>query len=338
VSTTLGYIAEYLGCELKGESECQINSVATLASAGEGQISFLANAHYRRFLGQTKASAVILKEDDAEHCPTNILLTNNPYLAYAQVATLLNPPVSQPQGIHSSAVIEEGCDIAPSVSVAANSFIAAGVKLGAGVVIGPNCILESGISVGAGSRLIANVTLCHGVKIGDGCLFHPGVVIGADGFGIANNQGQWFKVPQLGSVTIADNVEIGANTTVDRGALEDTVIEEGVKLDNQIQVAHNVHIGAHTAIAGCTAIAGSATIGKHCQIGGQVSIVGHLSIADGVIITAASLVSSAISEPGIYSSGMVVEPNKKWNKNVARFRQLDDIARRLKMLEKGREK
>lgn len=335
---TLQQLAREIGCELHGDSHCVITGVATLQNAGAGRVSFLANAKYRNHLKTTQASAVILRPQDLASCPVNALVCNNPYLAYARAARLLNPESLPSAGIHPSAVIEPGCDVDPAASIGAHCYVGSGSRVAAGVVLGPGCVVEHDVTIGANSRLVARVTLCHGVRIGENVLIHPGVVIGADGFGIANDAGRWVKVPQLGGVVIGDDVEIGANTTVDRGALEDTVIEEGVKLDNQIQVAHNVRIGAHSAIAGCAAIAGSTTIGKRCQVGGAVGIVGHLTIADDVHVTAMSLVTGNINTAGVYSSGIPVEPRAEWTRNAARVRQLNDIAQRLRALEKALEK
>lgn len=331
---SLGELASQLDIELVGDASCKITAVATLQSAGPGQISFLANSRYRRYLASSQASAIILRPDDLQGCTLNALVSTNPYLSYARAATLLNPQARQTAGVHPSAVVESSAKIDSNAAIAANCYIAADARIGPGVEIGPGCAIGKGASIAADSRLAANVSIADGVEIGQRVVIHSGAVIGSDGFGFAPDQGEWFKVPQLGSVIIGDDVEIGANTTIDRGALEDTVIEEGVKLDNQIQVAHNVRIGAHTAIAGATGIAGSTTIGKRCQIGGAVVIVGHLTIADDVHITAMSLVTGNIKKPGLYSSGTQLADNKEWRKNAVRFGQLDDMARRLRALEK----
>jgi len=331
---SLGDLAGQLEVEFIGDAACNIAAVATLQTAGPGQISFLANSRYRRFLASTQASAVILRPEDCDAYSGNALVSANPYLTYARAATLLNPQASVSAGVHPSAVVESTAMIAPTAAIAANCYIAADVSIGPKAQIGPGCAIGKGVSIGADSRLAANVSIANGVEIGQRALIHSGSVIGSDGFGFAPDQGEWFKVPQLGSVIIGDDVEIGANTTIDRGALEDTVIEEGVKLDNQLQIAHNVRIGAHTAIAGATAIAGSTSIGKRCQIGGAVGIVGHLTIADDVYITAMSLVTGNIKQSGLYSSGTPLAGNREWRKNAARFGQLDDIARRLRALEK----
>lgn len=331
---TLAEIGERLGCEVHGDAACEISTVSTLQNARPGQIAFLANRRYRRYLADTRASAVILAPEALPECPVSALVSDQPYLTYARVATLLNPPTPMASGCHPSAVIEADAQVDPTAAIGAHCYIGAGVRIAAGAVIGPNCVIARGSSIGAATRLVANVSVGEGVDIGSRVLVQPGAVIGSDGFGYAQDEaGAWVKVPQLGGVVIGDDVEIGANTTIDRGALEDTVIEQGVILDNQIQIAHNVRIGAHTAIAGATAIAGSTRIGKRCQIGGAVGIVGHLEIVDDVYITAMSLVTGNIKQPGLYSSGTPLADNRGWRKNAARFNQLDDMARRLKALE-----
>ena len=330
---TLGQLAEHVGGRIHGDANCNINGVATLQNAKAGDISFLANPRYTKYLAGTDATAVILGEEHRDACPTNALVVTDPYLSYARIATLLNPSAATQQGRHPSAVVADGSHIDPSAWIGPHSVIEEGVEIGAGVMVGPGCIIGHGSRIGAGSRLVANITVCHGSRLGNRVVLHPGVVIGSDGFGLANDGGSWVKVPQLGGVIIGDDVEIGANTTVDRGALDDTIIENGVKLDNQIQVAHNVYIGAHTAVAGCTGIAGSARIGARCTIGGGVGIVGHTEIADDVHITGMSFVAHSIRKPGVYSSGTPLEANREWRRNYARFHQLDDMARRLRKLE-----
>lgn len=331
---SLGELAERTGTRVVGDGACLIEGVGTLAGAGPGYITFLANARYRRQLAGTRASAVILAEEAVRDCPTNALVSRNPHLTYAQVAALFVRHVPQAAGIHATAVVDPSASIHPQASVGAHAIIGPEVRVEAGAVIGPGCVLLGRCHIGEGTQLVANVTVYPDTTIGKRALIHASAVIGSDGFGFANDRGTWIKVPQLGGVHIGDDVEIGACTTVDRGAIEDTVIEDGVKLDNQIQVAHNVRIGAHTAIAGCVGIAGSASIGRHCAIGGGVGIVGHIDIVDGVTVTAMSFVSQAIKTPGVYSSGVPLEPTDHWHRNFARFKQLDEMARRLKSLEK----
>ncbi len=334
MSLTLKELSATLKATLNGDPATVIESVATLGNATPGQLSFFSNRRYRRFLKETHASVVILAEADQEEAPVATLVMDNPYLGYAQAATLLNPePIAAP-GIHSSASVHASAHIDSSAHIDANAVISEGVSIAAGCYIGPGCVILENVSVEEQSWLSANVTLCRGVQIGKRVRLHPGVVIGADGFGIANDGEAWIKVPQLGSVIIGDDVEIGANTSVDRGALEDTILEEGVKLDNLVQVGHNVRIGAHTAIAGCTAIAGSAHIGKRCTIGGAAAIGGHLEIADDVHLTATSSVPNSISKAGVYSSGVPIQENKVWRRNVIRMLHLDDMAKRIKALER----
>jgi len=333
VGITLGELAEQIGATLHGDPACKVQGIATLQHAESGTISFLANPRYRKFLSTTSATAVILGPEDREACPVITLVSNNPYLSYARAAEVLCPQESPLFGMHPSAMVDGTAKIGERSWIGPNSVIEAGAVICAGTHIGPGCVVSAGAVVGEGSRLIANVSICGNVTIGARVLIHPGAVIGSDGFGIANDDGRWVKVPQLGGVEIRDDVEIGANTTIDRGALENTVIGEGVKLDNQIQIAHNVRVGAYTAIAGCVGIVGSAKIGKRCMIGGGVGILGHLEIADDVQITAMSLVSKSIMVSGVYSSGVPLQENPAWRKNAARFKQLDDIAARINKLE-----
>jgi UDP-3-O-[3-hydroxymyristoyl] glucosamine N-acyltransferase len=334
VEFSLGDLAERFGGEVHGDNSCVVHAVAALDQAGPGEISFLANPHYRALLAGTRASAVILAPRFAGDCPTHALVTANPYAVYARVAQLLYPSRRAVPGVHPSACLEASCVLKEGVSIGANAVIGAQVRLGRDVRIGPGCIIEDGVEIGADSTLVAHVTVRNGTRIGERALIHPGAVIGSDGFGFAREHDRWIKIPQLGCVIIGDDVEIGSNTTIDRGALGDTVIEDGVKLDNQIQVAHNVYIGAHTAVAGCTGIAGSARIGRRCAIGGGVGILGHLEIADDVQITATTLVTQSITESGSYSSGAPLESTAAWRKNHVRMKQLDEMAKRLHELEK----
>ncbi|HEV2109951.1 MAG TPA: UDP-3-O-(3-hydroxymyristoyl)glucosamine N-acyltransferase [Gammaproteobacteria bacterium] len=326
---TLAELAARCGGELRGDGSVRVSSVATIQNAAPGSIAFLANPHYRKFLASTGASALILSPADARDCALPALVTPNPYLLYARVATLLAPAPSERRGVHPAAHVDPAAKVAKDAWVGPGAVVEAGAEIAARAGIGPNCVVMAGARVGEGSRLVASVTLCHRVSVGKRALLHPGAVIGADGFGLAPDKGIWVKVPQLGSVRIGDDVEIGANTTVDRGALEDTAIEDGVKLDNQIQVGHNVRIGAHTAVAGCTAIAGSAVIGKRCMIAGGAGITGHIEICDDVTVTAMTLVSHSITVPGVYSGSLPMDTQQQWRKNSVRFRQLDAIARRV---------
>jgi UDP-3-O-[3-hydroxymyristoyl] glucosamine N-acyltransferase len=328
-ATTLGELANRFGLDLEGDPATVVRGVSTLAAANDDQIGFLANPAYRHQLPVTQAAAVVLRAADRDIAPGAVLVSRNPYADFARIAALFEPAVPHPPGIHESAVIdptaviEEGVSIGPFVSIGPRTH------LGRGSSIGPGCIVGEDCAVGESSVLVARVTLVRRVRIGRRVLVHPGAVLGADGFGIAMDQGTWVKVPQLGGVVIGDDCEIGANTTIDRAALGDTILEEDVRLDNQIQIGHNVVIGAHTAIAGCAAIAGSARIGRWCLIGGGAGVVGHIEICDRVTINAMSLVSHTIREPGTYASGTALQENDLWRRNAARLRRLDDFVRRV---------
>lgn len=332
---TLGEIADYLGAELNGDRDLPIRRINTLRNAEPGDISFLANPAYAKYLPQTRASAVILRESEAEACPCPVLVLKNPYLGYARLSRLFERPPAGSPGIHPRAVVDPRAEIAPSAIIGPGVVIEAGARIGEDAYIGANSFVGEDSIIGDRCRLYPNVTVYNGVVIGSGVIVHSGAVIGSDGFGFANEGGRWERIAQLGGVRIGDNVVIGACTTIDRGALDDTLIEEGVILDNHIQIAHNVQIGAHTAIAACTGISGSTRIGRHCVIAGAVGIAGHLEITDHVQITGMTMVTHSISEPGVYSSGVPVDTNAHWRKNAARFRQLDELARRVRQLEKG---
>lgn len=329
-------IAAHIGAELEGDGNVDIDDVATLSDAKAGDVSVFHNKKYLHALKATQATAVILGKNDQSSCPVAKLIVDDPYYAYAELAALFEY-TPECHGIHPTAVIGEDCDIDETVSIAANVVIGDHVKLAKGVTIAAGAVIDDYVSIGESSTIKARVTICHHVTIGNHVLVHPGAVIGCDGFGNAMHQGRWHKVAQLGSVIVADHVEIGANTTVDRGTIGDTVIEEGVRLDNQIQIAHNVKIGAHSAIAACSGVAGSTTIGKYCMIGGKAGISGHLSIADGVMLTANAQVSNSIKEKGLYSSGTGLFPNAVWRKSVARLRKLDHYIKKLQQLAKQSE-
>ncbi len=331
---TLGEIAEITGAELDGDPDSKISRVSSLQTVKAGEITFLANKRYARYLKNTVATAVILSAEYKYLCPVQTLVCDDPYLAFARILRHMQPCAGFAPGIHPAACTSEQCSIDRSAHIAANAVIGEGARIAGQAFIGPGCVIGKDVIVGENTRLVANVTLCDGVQIGNNGLFHPGVVIGSDGFGIVNDHGKWLKIPQTGRVLIADDVEIGANTTIDRGALVDTVIEDGVKIDNQVQIGHGVKIGAHTAIAGCVAIAGSVVIGKRCMIGGQSAITGHIEIADDVVITGMSGVSNSINKAGVYSSGIPVTENAIWRRNIARFRNLDKITKRLFQLER----
>jgi UDP-3-O-[3-hydroxymyristoyl] glucosamine N-acyltransferase len=333
--STLGALADAVGAKLLGDPETMITGVGTLQRAQAGEISFLTNPSYRRYLSTTNASAVILSEKDADACPTSALVSENPYLAYARVAIKLFPDQAFLPGIDETAVIGGSSSIDPGAWIGPCVVIGEGVTVQAGVYVGPGCVVEDNCTIGDDSRLVANVTLCRDTRLGQRCLIHPGAVLGADGFGLANDQGRWIKVPQLGRVWVGDDVEIGANTTIDRGALEDTVLHDGVKLDNLIQIAHNVEIGSNTAMAGCSAVAGSTKIGNDCTIGGQTGLVGHLTIGDNVHFSAATLVTRSFSKAGYYSGNLPAMENGAWKRMVARLRNLESMAKQMKNLKKN---
>lgn len=314
--------------------DCMINSLATLAGANSGQIAFLANSKYRAQLDTTQASAVIISPDCLANSPTHSLVMDNPYLGYALVAQLLDTTPKPAQNIHVTAVIHPSVKLGDKVNVGANAVIEAGVILANSVSIGAGCFVGEGAIIGENTSIWANVSIYHGVEIGQNCLIQANTVIGSDGFGYANNKGQWLKIPQLGSVIIGNNVEIGASTTIDRGALENTIIENGVILDNQIQIAHNVVIGENTAMAACSVVAGSTVIGKNCTLAGLVGVNGHINVADGCVFTGMAMVTKSITESGVYSSGMPAVDNKEWRKTNARIRKLDGMAKRISLLEK----
>ena len=328
-------LAERFGLELRGEDR-QVSGVGTLAGADATQLSFLANPRYRGQLADTAAGVVVLRAEEIEARAGTALLARDPYVAFAKIAALFERKPARPAGIHPSAAVDASAQVDASAHVGAHVSIGARSRIGAGASIGPGCVIGDDCEVGVGCELVARVTLVTRVRLGKRVLAHAGAVLGADGFGIAMDHGHWIKVPQLGGVVVGDDCEIGANTTIDRGALGDTVLEDDVRLDNQIQVGHNVRIGAHTAMAGCSAIAGSATIGRHCLVGGGAGILGHLEVCDRVVITAMSLVTHSIREPGEYSSGTPLMDNRSWRKSAARFRQLDDIARRGKAGDKDK--
>ena len=333
-SYTLEELAKLIDAKLVGDASCIINSIGTLAHATTGQVSFLSNPAYTDQLATCKASAIIVDEKNSINCKSSKLISSDPYLSFAKATRLFdNRPAPDP-GVHPSAVVHETAELAPGVAVGANVVIGAHVKIGANSSIGPGCLIESNCQIGEGCRIYGNVTLYHSVKLGSNVIINSGSVIGADGFGFASDGRQSHKIHQLGSVQIGDDVDIGAGTTIDRGAIEDTIIERGVKIDNQVQIGHNCLVGEHTIICGCVAIAGSVTIGKHCIMGGASGAVGHITIADKVQVSAMSLVSKSICEPGMYSSGTGHMKTSVWKRNIVRFQQLDSIARRLKDLEK----
>ena len=327
-------IAREIGAEVLGDGDIKITHVADLENGTPGSLSFAVSNEYVKQLKETKATAVIVPADLVAHCDKAVIVSDNPYLSFARAAQLLHPPREIEPGIHPSAIISEDCELADNVHIGPNVVINAKCTIGNNSYIGPGSIITAPCFIGAYAHLVARVSIVGATSLGERVIIHPGVVIGSDGFGLANDSGVWEKIPQLGNVVIGNDVEIGANTTIDRGALQDTIIEDGVKLDNQIQVGHNVYIGAHTAIAGCAGIAGSAKIGKHCGIGGGAGIKGHIEIADGVQVTGMAAVRQSIKSPGVYSSGTVLQENKNWLRNALRFKELDKFIKRLQDLEK----
>lgn len=334
ISYRLAELAERVGGQVLGQADPLICQVGTLDNAQTGEITFLANRKYRTQLAGTRASAVIVSMADADATELPRLVCANPYASFARISALLNPPPEIRPGIHASATFEGSATISASAEIGAHVVIGKGTTIGAGTVIMPGCVIGDNVSIGVNCRLYPNVTVYHGCVIGDRLIAHSGAVIGADGFGLAWDEDHWLKIPQIGRVVIGNDVEIGANTTIDRGALDDTVIGDDVKLDNQIQIAHNVKIGDHTAIAGCVGIAGSTTIGKYCRIGGSAGIIGHLTITDNVEISAFSLVSKSITEAGSYTGIFPLSRKEEWRKTAAQLRHLDDFAHRIKQLEK----
>jgi UDP-3-O-[3-hydroxymyristoyl] glucosamine N-acyltransferase len=335
MAVRLAELAVRFGCELRGDADAEVDRVATLQEGGPGSLAFLANARYRRYLADTRATAVVLEQSLADECPVAALIHANPYATYARIAALLHPPASLDPGVHATATVEPGAFVDATASVGAGCSIGAGVRIGARAVLGPGCVVMRGAHVGEATRLVARVTLCEGVRIGARCILQPGCVIGADGFGHAPDAGRYVKVPQLGAVVIGDDVEIGANSAIDRGAIGDTIIEDGVRVDNLVQIGHNARIGAHTVIAGCTGISGSTTIGRRCVIAGMVGIAGHLSICDDVVVTGKTMVSSSIHRPGMYSGTLHAEETRRFRRNAARFQKLDELAKRVRRLESG---
>jgi len=322
VEISLAELAERFSLEVRGDDKRLINGVATLEHATPDKLSFLANTKYRAALAQTRAGAVVMTADVAASVSTDALLSRNVYADFSKIAACFEVRPIRKAGIHPSAVIDADAHISPLACIGPMVVIGARSRVDAGAIVGAHCVIGDDCVVGAQSELVARVTLVTRVRIGQRVLIHPGAVLGADGFGLAMEGGRWIKVPQLGGVVIGDDCEIGANTTIDRGALGDTVLEEDVRLDNQIQIAHNVHIGAHTAMAGCSAVAGSARIGRYCLIGGGAGVLGHLSICDNVTITSMALVTHSIRAPGEYSSGTPLMDNRAWRRSAVRFKQL----------------
>lgn len=333
---TLGEIAAQIGAELKGgEASSAISSLAPLSEASDQQLSFLGDPKYQKFLPSTQALAVILTAEMAPACPTACLIVSEPAKAFALVATAFARQVNQSVGCHPSAVVATTASIDASVSLGPNVVIGEHVTIGANTQILPNTVIGDDVTIGCNCIIHPNVTIYAGTRIGDRVIIHSGAAIGSDGFGNVSSQGQWSRMPQLGHTLIGDDVDIGANTTIDCGALGDTVIGNGVKLDNQIQIAHNVKIGDHTAMAAQVGIAGSTKIGKHCMLGGKVGVVGHIELCDRTFITASSNILRTVLEPGVYASHFPVDQQKAWNKKLATFNLLPALHKKIKMIEKA---
>jgi len=333
----LSVLAEKLNAELIGNAACGVSAVASLENAAAGELSFLSNSKYRPFLSETTASAVLVKADDVPFVApgVNVLVVADPYVAFAKAAQLLDiTPASAQTGIHPTAVIDPSAHIAADAAIGAKAVISAQAVIGAGAQIGAGCFIGEGAEIGAATKVWANVAIYHQVKIGQRCVIQSGAVIGADGFGFANERGRWLKIPQTGAVVIGDDCEIGANTCIDRGAIEDTLIGNNVIIDNLCQIAHNVKIGDHTAIAGCTTVAGSTTIGRYCIIGGAAVINGHIEICDGAQVSGMAMLMKPVTEKGVYTSGLPATTNAEWRRNTAKLRQIDQLYQRVKQLEK----
>ena len=332
---TLGELAAEFGGELRGDPGYRVQGLATLQNAGPGQIAFLANPRYRPLLAETRAGVVLIRPDDLGDYAGQALLLANPYLVFAHLTHRFDRTPRPAPGIHPSAVV------AASATVPASACIAPQVVIGEGVVLGERCVIEAGVvihdraTLGDDCRIRSRVVINHDCVLGSRVSIHAGAVIGGDGFGFANERGHWRKIAQIGRVVIGDDVDIGANTTIDRGALEDTEIHDGVIIDNQVQIAHNVVIGAHTAIAACCGIAGSSRIGRHCVLAGGVGLVGHIEICDRVQITGMTMVTKSITEPGSYSSGTAFDSTDNWKKMAVRLRRLDELAQRVRALERA---
>jgi UDP-3-O-[3-hydroxymyristoyl] glucosamine N-acyltransferase len=334
MTVTLGELAVRFGCELRGDPAVTVDSVAALSQAGPRSISFLAHAKYVAQLAGTRAGAVILDAKSAADSPSPVLIVANPHATYARVATLLHPDPPLHPGVHPSATVEATAILDPTAQIGAHAYVGEGARIGARCFIGPASVIERHAVIGDDARFVARVFVGHHVVFGKRCIVQPGAVIGGDGFGFAPEKGTWVKVPQIGGVSVGDDVEIGANTTVDRGALDDTVIEEGVKLDNLIMIAHNVRIGAHSALAACVAIAGSSVVGRRCVLAGKVGLSGHVTLCDDVVVLGTSFISHSIDKPGVYSSALPSEEAGTWRRIVGRIKRLDAMARRLRAVEK----
>lgn len=340
VKMTLAQLAEKIGATLDGDAETVVCSLSNMEKArqGEGQITFLSDSRYKSKLAECQADAIIMKAEDADAFSGNKLIMSDPYVGFALVAQIFDTTPQPAKDIAPSAVISPSATLGNNVSIGANAVIEDGVELGDNVIVGPGCFIGKNARIGSGTRFWANVTVYHEVEIGKNCLFQASTVVGSDGFGYANDRGKWIKIPQLGSVKIGDNVEVGACTSIDRGALDDTIIASNVIIDNQCQIGHNDEIGEGTAMAGASAIAGSTKIGKNCLLGGASGINGHIEITDGVIVGGMGMVVHSIKEPGMYSSGLPLQKNREWLKTAARLLKINDVHTRLREVERKLEK
>jgi len=329
-----GQLAERIGGRLVGDPATRFDRVDSLANADSGALSFATSSRFAQALSKTAASVVLLTEELLPFCPSTAVVVDNPHVAFAQVAQWFLQDERPEPGVHPTAVIADDVELGEGVVVGPQCVIGEGTRLGKGVVLGPSCVLGRRVSIDADTLLVARVTILDRVRIGARCVIQPGAVIGSEGFGLAMDRGRWVRVPQLGTVVIGDDVDIGANTTIDRGAIQDTMIADGAKLDNLIQIAHNVEVGEHSAIAGCAGLAGSSRVGRHCTLAGGVGLAGHLTLADNVHVTGMSMVTRSLSEPGVYSAGTPLDTNRNWHRNAVRFKQLDQMARRLAELER----
>jgi len=335
---SLGELAAKLNLEFSGEADCPVTGVASLVSAGPGDLSFLSNKKYLALLEGTRAAAVIVHPEFAGQCPVGCLISETPYLSYARVSHLFNNTPADVPGVHPSAVVSPDADVHSTAVIGPHTVIEGGALVGADAVIGAGVYLGHDSRIGAGTRIYPNAVIYHNVHIGEQCVIHSQAVLGADGFGFAPGPDGWEKICQLGGVRVGDRVEIGACSTVDRGALDHTVIEDGVIIDNLVQIAHNCRIGKNTAMAGCSGLAGSTTIGADCTLSGGVGVVGHVEICDNVHVTGMTMVTKSISEPGSYSSGTPMSSTRDWKRNAVRFSQLESIHKRLASIEKKRGK
>lgn len=325
MAISLAQVAEAIGGNVHGDQDVLISGLATLSNAGPTHLSFLANPKYAAQLEHTSAAAVIVSPNVLDQVPCNAIVVDQPYLAFARATKLFdNAPIAD-QTIHPSAIISSSAKIAPGVTIGPNAVVDANVVIGQGSWIGSNVVISENAVIGANCHIMPNVSIYHHVKLGDRVRIQSGATIGSDGFGFAPTKEGWLRINQLGSVSIGDDVDIGANTTIDRGALDDTVIENNVIIDNLVQIAHNVVIGEGSAIAGCTGIAGSSVIGKRCTLAGGVGVVGHISICDDVHVTGMTMVTRSITQPGSYSSGTPMSDTKTWKRNAVRFNQLNDF-------------